>query len=235
MTEDMTFAGFLHQVSPTYRWDYPYLRYIQRALQLMTDGVTEKLMILSPPRHIKTAMTTVRYAAYRRARQPFLRVLLSGPSQQLANNYSRRAALVAGGAFRAAGVGQALAGYGADLIIIDDPIRLFDQASAVELERMYEWYTTSVATRLLQGGQIMLNQSRVHQDDLAGRILKSPDGPHWTVVQLPAEAEEDDPLGRALGAALIPERYGRRALASIRAAIGADEYAALYQQRPRDR
>jgi predicted phage terminase large subunit-like protein len=73
--------------------------------------------------------------------------------------------------------------------------------------------------------------TRWHEDDLAGRILASEDGPHWTVVRLPAEAEADDPLGRREGAALCPERYDLDELAAIRTVLGRS-YAALYQQRP---
>jgi len=73
--------------------------------------------------------------------------------------------------------------------------------------------------------------TRWHEDDLAGRILASDDAASWTVVGLPALAEDDDPLGRAEGEALCPERYDLEALARIRVVLGNSFYA-LYQQRP---
>jgi phage terminase large subunit-like protein len=79
---------------------------------------------------------------------------------------------------------------------------------------------------------LVSHNTRWHEDDLAGRILSSEDGPNWTVVSLPAEAEENDPLGRTLGEALCPTRYDVAALADIRKVLGSYGYAALYQQRP---
>src|SRR5262249_50256619 len=119
-----------------------------------------------------------------------------------------------GGSYRAAGVGGGVTGRGADLLIIDDPGRSRDDANSEAFrERVWDWYTNDMRTRLEPGGAIILIQTRWHEDALAGRILKSADGPNWTVVSLPAEAEEDDPLGREVGAALCPERFDIAALA----------------------
>jgi len=87
-------------------------------------------------------------------------------------------------------------------------------------------------TRLEPGGAIVLMMTRWHEDDLAGRILASEDGPNWTVVSLPAEAEADDPLGRKVGEALCPQRYPIEELARLRMVLGDWSYTALYQQHP---
>lgn len=79
---------------------------------------------------------------------------------------------------------------------------------------------------------MVLIMTRWHEDDLAGRILASDDAASWTVVSLPALAEEGDPLGRQEGAALCPARYDEKALANIRRVLGERDFAALYQQRP---
>jgi predicted phage terminase large subunit-like protein len=130
------------------------------------------------------------------------------------------------------GVGAGVTGYGGDLIVIDDPIRSRDDASSlVYRDRVWDWYTNDLYTRLEPGGSVILIMTRWHEDDLAGRILASPDSPNWTVISLPAEAEEDDPLGRQLGEPLWPERYDSAALAERRMVLGID-YSALYQQRP---
>jgi predicted phage terminase large subunit-like protein len=82
---------------------------------------------------------------------------------------------------------------------------------------------------------IVSHNTRWHEDDLAGRILASEDAPNWTVVNLPAEAEENDPLGRPLGAPLCPERFDAAALADKRTVLGSYGYNALYQGRPSPR
>jgi predicted phage terminase large subunit-like protein len=79
---------------------------------------------------------------------------------------------------------------------------------------------------------LVSHNTRWHEDDLAGRILSSEDAKEWTVVCLPAEAETGDPLGRAEGQALCPERFDLAALADIKRVLGSNRYAALYQQRP---
>lgn len=78
---------------------------------------------------------------------------------------------------------------------------------------------------------LVSHNTRWNTDDLAGRILSSEDGPNWTVIRLPAEAEQDDPMGRALGEALCPERFDLAALANRRLVLGRS-YEALYQQNP---
>jgi len=184
MTPDTTFAAWLHARVPSPDWADADVGSIQRTLQQITDGAIQKLMILGDTRHIKTAMTIIRYGAYRRIRAGGLRVLLCAASQDVANTYRRHVETLAPGSFAAAGVGMALAGYGADLIIIDDPIRPYPQTSVGDRARLFDWYSSAVATRLLPGGQIILNQARVYDDDLAGRILDSEDGPNWTVVRM---------------------------------------------------
>jgi predicted phage terminase large subunit-like protein len=247
-----SFPDWLREVTPEFRWDWDYIQYIQRQLQRVTDGEIKKLMIFCPPRHGKSAMSTVRYPAYRMEQNLGMRVMLGCYDQSLASLFSRETRrimqnrglrggevraqdeweTIGGGSFRAVGVGGGITGRGADLIVIDDPIRSREEANSERWrDKIWAWYTNDIFTRLEPGGAIILIQTRWHEDDLAGRILASPDGPNWTVVQLPAEAEESDPLGRELGAALNPERFDIQALADIKLVLGLDYYA-LYQQRP---
>jgi predicted phage terminase large subunit-like protein len=74
--------------------------------------------------------------------------------------------------------------------------------------------------------------SRWHEDDLVGRILNGPDASQWTVLTLPALAEENDPLGRAAGEALCPDRFDETALEANRVILGDYVFSALYQQNP---
>lgn len=80
---------------------------------------------------------------------------------------------------------------------------------------------------------LLAHNTRWHEDDLTGRILRDDDeAQQWHVVNLPALAEDDDPLGRAPGTALCPERYNENALHATRTDIGQSAFSALYQQRP---
>ncbi|MEI8166759.1 MAG: phage terminase large subunit [Chloroflexales bacterium] len=247
------FQAWLTTVSPQFTWDWPHLVYIQHQLARITSGAINKLMLFVPPRHGKSELTTVRYPIYRMERDPTLRVILGCYNQDLANMFSRQARRLAagrrllgsgikaqdewditgGGNFRAASIGSGgITGRGANLIIIDDPIRSREDANSQNSrEKAWEWYSNDVYTRLEPGGAIILILTRWHHDDLAGRILASVDGPNWTVCSLPAEAEEGDPLGREVGEALCPVRFDLAALRDIKQVLGLDYYA-LYQQRP---
>lgn len=247
------FEAWLPLVSPTWQWDAPHLRLVQRYLARLTAGEIDKLMLFLPPRHGKSEMVTVRYPVWRLERDPEARVIVGAYNQSLAERFSRKSRRIAlermqlsgerataadwettaGGGVRAAGVGSGVTGTGANLIIIDDPVKSREEAnSEAYRERVWEWYTDDLYTRREPGAQQCLIQTRWHEDDLAGRILASEDAPNWTVLSLPAEAEANDPLGRGPGEPLWPERFDNAALAGIRTVLGSWSYAALYQQRP---
>lgn len=139
------------------------------------------------------------------------------------------------GGMQTAGVGGAITGKGADLLIIDDPVKNAEQAnSEVYREKTWEWYTSTAYTRLEPGGAVILIQTRWHEDDLAGRILEQArkTGEPWATVNLPALAGEEDELGRAYGEPLWPERYNLSDLNRIRGALGTYQFTALYGQSP---
>lgn len=98
-----------------------------------------------------------------------------------------------GGVVRSVGVGGGIAGFGAGLIVIDDPVRnRADAESEAFRERVWDWFNDDIYTRLEPDAAIILIQTRWHEDDLAGRLLKEMDdgGEEWEVVCLPALAEE---------------------------------------------
>jgi predicted phage terminase large subunit-like protein len=250
------FPEWLGQVTPRFCWTWPYLRLIQDQLARVSRKEIDRLAIFMPPRHGKSQLTTVRYPVWRLAQDPALRVVLGGYNQTFAEKMSRDMRkiargqvplsrdknsakeweTVAGGGVRACGVGSPPTGTGADLLVIDDPIKSREEAdSEAYRERAWEWYTQDLLTRLEPGGAIVLIQTRWHGDDLAGRILGGEDAASWSVLSLPALAEEGDPLGRQPGEALCPDRYGVAALERVRRQMGPVPFAALYQQRPMPR
>lgn len=137
------------------------------------------------------------------------------------------------GGMETAGVGGAITGKGADLLIIDDPVKNAQQAhSATYQDRSWEWWQSTASTRLEPGATVIVMATRWHERDLLGRLEAGDDGEPWTVIRIPAIAEENDPLGRELGEALWPDRYSDQRLAEIRRRVGDYWWSALYQQRP---
>ncbi len=138
----------------------------------------------------------------------------------------------------AAGIGGPITGQGAHLAIIDDPVKDAESAaSKVQRDAIWDWYRFVLRTRLFPGAAVILVLTRWHEDDLAGRLIKQaeddPEADQWTVLRLPAVAEDaDDPLGREEGNALWPEQYDEKALSAVKATVGSYVWSALYQQRP---
>ncbi len=141
-----------------------------------------------------------------------------------------------GGAFTAMGVGGGLTGLGGNLIICDDPIKdRRDADSEIIRDGVWDWYQSVLRTRLMPDGAIVVVLTRWHPSDPAGRLIEdmqTGSGEAWEVINLPAIAGGDDPLGRIPGEALWPEAYDQAALADLRRAVGEREWSALYQGVP---
>lgn len=130
---------------------------------------------------------------------------------------------------RAVGVGGGITGHGAQLILIDDPIADYEAAqSETQRNNLWEWYRQVLRTRLEPGGAIVLIQTRWHEDDLAGRLIKAESeegGEHWEVINLPA-------YDNLTSCYLWPDRYSAEDYASIQSAVGEYAWNALYQGNP---
>jgi predicted phage terminase large subunit-like protein len=129
------------------------------------------------------------------------------------------------GAYFAVGVGGPLTGRGAHLLLIDDPVKNRQEAdSEVLRRRMRDWYTSTAYTRLMPGGRIVVIQTRWHEDDLSGWLLREHGQEDWDTLYLPAISKD--------GKALWPEQYPVARLEKIRQAVGPRDWSALYQQEP---
>ena len=130
---------------------------------------------------------------------------------------------------RAVGVGGGITGHGAQLILIDDPIADYEAAqSETQRDNLWEWYRQVLRTRLEPGGAIVLIQTRWHEDDLAGRLIRAEEeegGERWHVVNLPAQAGD--------GSYLWEDRYSAGDYAAIRSAVGDYAWNSLYQGAPK--
>lgn len=227
-------------------------------LQALADGQGGRLMVQMPPGSAKSSYASVLFPAWYLARHPRHAVITVSHTHALAMQFGRgvrnllaehgadlgvrlaaddraaqRFALTAGGSYFTAGVFGPITGRRADLVVIDDPVRGRREADrASHREALWRWYASDLVSRLKPGGRVVLVMTRWHQDDLAGRLREQPSARPWDVLELPALAEEGDPLGRAPGAALWPEWENEAALAEKREAVGERAWAALYQQRP---
>jgi predicted phage terminase large subunit-like protein len=134
----------------------------------------------------------------------------------------------------ARGVGSPPTGTGFGLIVIDDPVKSRSEAeSETYRDKVWDWYTDDIYTRLEPGGKLIIVQTRWHEDDLAGRAIQSEPG--WEILNLPAIAGDNDALGRKPGEALWPERYTVEAFERIKRTQGDYAFEALYQCNPTPR
>ncbi len=141
-----------------------------------------------------------------------------------------------GGGMMSVGALGTIIGFGGDLILLDDLVKNDQIAmSPNEREKLWEWYQSTLRTRLEPGGSIVMIMQRWHEDDIAGRLLdfQSNGGEQWEYIRLPAIAEAEDPLGRAEGEALWPERISLDDLALTRSSVGEYVWHAGYQQDPK--
>lgn len=156
-----------------------------------------------------------------------------------------------GGMLYSVGSAGALTGRGANLIIVDDPIKNDKEAmSQHQRDNLWHWFKATLYTRLEPSGILALVMTRWHEDDLVGRILNSYDcsvilGPDvsnlnsqnkenlWLLLKLPAIATEEDSLGRKVGEPLWKERFDETALAARQKVLGDFWFSALYQQDPK--
>jgi predicted phage terminase large subunit-like protein len=225
---------------------------IAAKLEAVERGEIDRLMIFMPPRHGKSELASKRFPAWCLGRKPERQIIAASYNSDLANDFGRNVRnLVAepefqhvfpavslapdsqaanrmntnhGGAYVAAGVGTAVTGRGAHIALIDDPFKDREEAdSERRRELVWDWYRSTLYTRLMPGGSIVLIQTRWHEDDLAGRLLEQ-ERDQWDVLDLPAL--------NAHGEALWPAWYDVPALQRIRDTIGPREWSALYQQRP---
>jgi predicted phage terminase large subunit-like protein len=237
----------------------PHLMLLAEKLMAVERGEIKRLAVFMPPRHGKSNLASEVFPAWYLGRKPNHQVLFTTYGQDLADGFgrkvrnavgdpkhvrsfpnsilsadsasSKRFNTEAGGVYYAVGAGGAVTGRGADLLLIDDPLKNREEAdSRLIRDKLWDWFASTAYTRLMPNGAVVLIQTRWHEDDLAGRLLQGHE--NWTVINLPAIAEHGDMLNRHIGTALWPEQYGIEALENIRATIGEREFAALYQQRP---
>jgi predicted phage terminase large subunit-like protein len=257
-----------HVLNPSARFDMNWhICAIAYHLEQVRLGNIRRLIITLPPRTLKSIMCSVAFPAFVLGHDPTKRLIVASYSADLAIKHGNDFRTVINSAeyhgifpgtristmkntqsevvttlngFRLAiSVDGTLTGRGGDIIIIDDPIAALAALSQKSREHVVDWYFNTLLSRLddKQNGAIVLVMQRLHEDDLAGVLLRGSD--EWTVLSLPAIAEEDEEIPivngqvhfRRAGDVLHPQRESRDVLESLRAQ-SADIFAAQYQQQP---
>ena len=238
---------------------------IVRELMRIHFGKSRRLLINQPPRSLKSICVSVAYVAWLLGHDPTRRVIVVSYSGDFAAELHRQFRMVIaapwfaeafpelrlaketgyeivtshGGSRYATSVGGTVTGLGADLIIVDDPLNANELHSETARKRVIEWYGGTLVSRLndKQTGSIIVVMQRLHEDDLAGHLLRQGG---WNHLNLPAIALEDEiiELGhgrtklRHIGDVLHPERENREVLEAIKAEVGSLLFSAQYQQQP---
>lgn len=227
---------------------------IAEKLEAVERGEIDRLMINMPPRHGKSELASRRFPAWFLGRHPTKSVIAASYNSDLAGDFGRQVRNIVaseeygrlyqaklaedsraanrwntdqGGSYVAAGVGTAITGRGADVLLIDDPLKDREEAdSEIHRNKVWDWYTSTAYTRLSPGGRIIVIQTRWHEDDLSGKLLEEQKrgGDSWEVLELPAISDA--------GEALWPDFYPLPVLERYRSVLPSRDWSALYQQRP---
>lgn len=218
-------------------------------------------MIFAPPRHTKSELASRRFPAWYMGRHQDRQLIAATYSGEFALDFGRevrgiiqgqeysnlfpavtlaqdskaanRWHTTAGGISVYVGVGGPITGRGAHVAIIDDPFKNREEAdSEVRRDTVWKWYTSTLRTRLMPKGAIILMMTRWHEDDLAGRLLerqgRKDEGGEWDVLDLEAISNE----GTDSEKALWPEWYPLTELHRMKSEIGNRDWSALFQQKP---
>lgn len=230
---------------------------MQDKLDQVAAGQIDRLLIKMPVRHGKSESTTARFPAYVLDLNPSNRIMLGTHSQELASKFSRKNRRIARelgiplnperraahdwetateGGLRAAGRTGGVTGFGANGLLLDDMIKSRAEAqSKAYREAIWDAIQDDFMSRLEAGAWLVVVGTPWHHDDHLARFEKEygrvEEGGEFVIIELPALAEEGDPLGRRPGEALCPDRYTRDQLLRIKSKILPSSWNGLYQVR----
>lgn len=242
-------------------------RAIAHALQRVATGEVRRLLIAVPPRHFKSYLSSVAFPAYLLGKDPKLRIVCASYGSDLAETFAAQSRdllrspeyaavfpetrlsakapplhklrTTRNGYRIATSIGGVLTGVGADVAIIDDPIKAAEASSQAVRDQAGEWFKTSLLTRFdkPKTSRVIVLMQRLHQDDLFGRLREDPS---WEVLELPGQVSTQTKLVLGPktvhtlkpGDILFPERFDAAALKQLRFDLGEAGYAAQILQQP---
>lgn len=250
-------AGWIHQ---------EICEALERFVRDVQDKKSPRLMINVPPRIGKSQIASICFPAWFLGNHPKGKVIAASYNVSLSMEFSRPVRdmirspeyqvvfpetrlnmddksaeswkTTAGGAFVASGVSSGITGKGADIAIIDDPVKDFESSqSRTAQEAAKNWFSSTLYTRLAPGGGICLIMTRWNMNDLGGWLesrMNDPDdlgADNWEILKFPAVALEDE-AHRKAGEVIHPERYTYDMMMRIKANLLPRDWQALYQQSP---
>ena len=223
----------------------------------IATGDLKRLIVNMPPRHTKSEFGSYLLPAWLMGRNPRLKIMQTTHTAELAFRFGRKVRNLMnskeyskifegvelradsqaagrwetskGGEYFAAGVGGAVTGRGADLLIIDDPHSEQDALSPTAMENAYEWYTSGPRQRLQPGGSIVIIMTRWAENDLTGKLIRQQArdilADKWEVVEFPAlMPETDEPLWK--------EFWKKEDLLAVKGSLSIGKWEAQWQQNP---
>ena len=256
---------FCKRMQPDYKVGRHH-RILADQLMALEDGSKDRVCVNIPPRHGKSQLVSIFYPAWFLGRNPGKKVMMVSHTTDLAVDFGRKVRnLIAtesyneifpevalavdsksagrwntnfGGEYFACGIGSALAGRGADLLLVDDPHSEQDviNGNFSVFEKAYEWFTFGARTRLMPGGRVAIVQTRWHMDDLTGRVtndmVKNEMADQYEIVEFPALLDAEDADGKPIMKPLWPEFFDLAALERTKASMPAFQWNSQYQQKP---
>jgi hypothetical protein len=233
-------------------------RHIADKFNKLASGEINRLIVNMPPRHTKSEFASYLLPAWMVGRTPNLKIIQATHTGELAIRFGRKAKTLIdsdeykkifdttlredsqaagrwetaqGGEYFAAGVGGAITGRGADLLIIDDPHSEQDALSPTAMESAYEWYTSGPRQRLQPGGKIVLVMTRWSNKDLTGKLIanqKEAKADQWHVVEFPAILDQ----GSSNAKPVWPEYWKLDELEKVQATLPVGKWNAQWMQKP---
>jgi predicted phage terminase large subunit-like protein len=254
----LNFIDFVHTVWPNFI-DGAHHKRMAKAFERVARGEIKRLIINMPPRHTKSEFASYLLPAWFLGKFPQKKVIQTSHTAELAVGFGRKVrnlvdsevyrtifpgvglqadskaagrwATNAGGDYFAIGIGGAVTGKGADILIIDDPHS--EQEAALSetnpeiYDKTYEWYTSGPRQRLQPGGSIVIVMTRWSKKDLTGQVLKSAmqrSGEEWEVIEFPAILPSGNPLW--------PQFWSLGELSALREELPSSKWMAQYMQQP---
>ena len=252
------FLNFVNEVWPTFISGRHHAR-MAEAFERVARGECKRLIINMPPRHTKSEFASYLLPAWFLGKFPHKKVIQASHTAELAVGFGRKVRNLVdsdvyhsifpdlalqsdskaagrwntskGGDYFAIGVGGAVTGKGADVLIIDDP-HSEQEAALAQInpdiyDKVYEWYTSGPRQRLQPGGSIVIVMTRWSLRDLTGQVIKSAaarGGDDWEVIEFPAILPSGNPLW--------PEFWSMDELSKLRQELPNSKWMAQYQQQP---
>tara|TARA_R110002110_G_scaffold3346_4_gene17074 strand:+ start:70 stop:1530 length:1461 start_codon:yes stop_codon:yes gene_type:complete len=249
------FMSFVKHVYPGFI-EGTHHKKVAKLFEKLSVTPGSRIIVNMPPRHTKSEFASYLLPAWLIGKNPALKIIQTTHTAELAVRFGRKVRNLMemeeyrdifpevdlradskaagrwdtgqGGEYYAAGVGGAITGRGADLLIIDDPHSEQDALSEAAMDNAYEWYTSGPRQRLQPGGSIVIVMTRWSLKDLTGKLIRAQGADlmadQWDLIEFPAILPSDN--------ILWPEFWKKEELLRVKASLSLSKWNAQWQQNP---